>query len=89
MSQRHDEGVALLNAVLYRLKAVGFRKARVDTWANDATGVWVRHHYSAGVWELTAKHYRSDARSTVSWNIHQEDWPAVGYLVNELKLVKE
>lgn len=47
----HAEGLAIFQAVLAQLQATGWVRQRVDTLVR---GDWqIRHHYSAGCWELT------------------------------------
>lgn len=48
----HADGLTVFDGVLGVLERAGWTRLRVDTLVHPDTPLTVRHHYSAGRWEL-------------------------------------
>lgn len=48
----HSDGLAIFNATIALLEGAGWERMRVDTLVRSDLHYHVRHHYSAGRWEL-------------------------------------
>jgi hypothetical protein len=46
-------GVLLLEALVERLRAVGYTKTAIDTYTDLVTNHTVRHSYASGAWTLS------------------------------------
>lgn len=66
---RYDAGIDLLTAVCAGLEALGWRRIRVDSFGN--AGTTIRHHYTAGTWELITT-WPDGCKTTQKWDVRAE-----------------
>ena len=66
---RYDAGIDLLHRVCAALETAGWRRTRTDTYGK-AEGT-IRHHYTAGVWELTST-WPDGCKNTQKWDVRKE-----------------
>jgi hypothetical protein len=73
-------GVLLLEALVERLRAVGYVKTAIDTYTDLASKHTIRHSYTGGAWTLSCGH-GGGPRLEVRYSI-EATMPDVDQLLN-------
>ncbi len=81
-----EDGATLLRSYLDRLRDAGYRKQAVDQWTDGHNTV--RHHYTAGVWEITigANCYPP---TTLRYSRDAHTYPSVDDLIGQTRKITD